>query len=794
MKSSLFLESAVVVTPGPLSGPEERAIAALIEEIECRTRVRLKVAHSSPSSGAAVFVGQVESLKAAFGELKDLPEGNLAAEGFTVRADADASRVILAGNDARGVLYAVGHLLRTLHLERGRIELPLPYAVTTSPRWPMRGHQLGYRPLPNCYTGWDVPQWERYIRELALWGANAIELLPPETGGATDSAHFPLPRMEMMVEMARIIASYGLEVWIWYPALADYSTAEKVEEGLKAWGEVFSKLERIDAVLVPGGDPGETPLHLLLPFLEKQTANLRKFHPAASMWLSPQGFNQQEMTAFFHYLKADAPAWLAGVVFGPWVHMDLSDFRALVPERYPVRFYPDITHTRHCQYPVPDWDLAFALTQGREVVCPRPEGMANILRRLQPHTIGAICYSEGCHDDVNKAIWSALSWNPEAPVIEVLRDYARFFIGERLADPFAQGLLALERNWTGALLTNESVYATLQAFQAMEDTADPHLLKNWRFLQALFRSYCDAYTRLRLISETALEQQALDALREAGFKGSATAMAEAETILDRAVTHPIGRAWRTRIFQLAEALYQTIHHKLSVPLYHALAIGRGAHLDSLDWPLNSRLWLKERFAAIRSLSRETERLAALREILDWTNPGPGGFYDNMGALPMTARLRRGPGSVEDPAFIHSSMTGCLYLTLEPMAVPYRWMSMAWALNDEPLRMDYENLDPAAAYEVRVVYAQNEYKNKIRLLANDSAEIHGFIDKPDPIEALLFDVPREATSDGRLTLTWFREPGIGGEGQGCHVTEIWLMRKDRADRAFEARKKWEFSGQ
>ena len=25
------------------------------------------------------------------------------------------------------------------------------------------------------------------------------------------------------------------------------------------------------------------------------------------------------------------------------------------------------THSRHCQYPVPNWDLAFALTEGREV-------------------------------------------------------------------------------------------------------------------------------------------------------------------------------------------------------------------------------------------------------------------------------------------------------------------------------------------------------------------------------------------------------------------------------------------
>ncbi len=776
---ALSLESAVVFLPEALTGPAGRAVDVLVEEIEKRTRIRLVVKKELP---------QGPVIRLELGKAATLPK-----EGFSVRVDGEV--VVLTGNDDRGLLYAVGHFLRALHMERAVLRLPLPYETTTAPRWPLRGHQLGYRPLPNSYTGWDVPVWDQYIRELALWGANAIELLPPRTGGATESAHFPLPRLEMMVEMARITASYGLDVWIWYPALdGDYSQPEILDRALKEWSDVFFRLCRVDAVFVPGGDPGDTPLSVLLPYLEKQSANLRRFHPKASIWLSPQGFKGAEMEGFFTHLETVSPDWLGGVVFGPWVHQDLAAFRDRVPEKYPVRFYPDITHTRHCQYPLPDWDLAYALTQGREPACPRPEGMANILRRLQQYTVGAICYSEGCHDDVNKAVWSALSWNPGADVTDVLRDYARFFVGSRWADPLAQGLLALERNWQGALLTNVTVPATLQSFRAMEDSADPHTLKNWRFLQPLFRAYCDAYTRLRLINETALEEQALDSLREAGFQGSQTAMDQAENILDRAVTSPVGRAWRTRIFQLAEALYQTSHHKLSVALYHALATGRGAHLDSLDWPLNSRLWLKKQFEEIRCLPDEKVRLLRISGIVDRTNPGPGGFYDSPGQLPMTPRLERGLGPLEDPAFLRSAQTGCLYLTLEPLAMPYAWWSLAWALNDAPLSMVYEGLDPAAAYEVRVVYSQWEYRNKIQLLANETHEVHGFIEKPDPVVPLLFDVPVIATRPGRLKLTWRREPGIGGEGQGCHISEICLMRKDRADFQDAARGKWEFAGQ
>ena len=792
--SALQLANAVVVTPGTPQGPQARAVEALVEEIELRTRIRLPVATTLPGPGVpAVIVGRRSELAARFGETAAaLPASSspLPAEGYSIRTDRARQRVVVAGHDARGVLYAVGRLLRALRMERRRIELPLPLSVDTAPRWPLRGHQLGYRPLANSYTGWDVPQWERYIRELALWGANAIELLPPNTGGAADSPHHPLPRIEMMAAMSRIAASYGLDVWVWHPALGDdYSKPETVQAALNEWADVYSRLERVDAVFVPGGDPGHTPPALLFPLLERQIANVRRFHPKAGLWISPQGFKGDEMDLFFSYLRDSRPAWLAGVVFGPWVHIDLAEFRARIPSEYPVRYYPDITHTRHCQYPVPDWDLAFALTQGREPTCPRPEGMANILRRLQPHTCGAICYSEGAHDDVNKAVWSALSWDPAADVLDVLRDYARLFIGPSFADPFAQGLLALERNWRGALLTNDSVYATLQSFRAMEDAADPHQLKNWRFLQPLFRAYCDAYTRLRLIHETAAEEQALDALREAGTTGPETAMAEAGRILDRAVTAPVGRAWRTRIFQLAEALYQTSHHKLSVPLYQALAIGRGGHLDSLDWPLNNRLWLKERFAAIGALPKPADQLAQITELLDRTNPGPGGFYDNLGALPISPRLDRGLGAAQDPAMLRSSMVGFQYMTQEPPRERTSWLTSACSIANAPLHMSYEGLDPAAIYEVRICYSQTEYRTRIRLTANGSFEVHGFIDKPDPIEPLTFDVPPAATQTGRLRLTWEREKGRGAEGYGCSVAEVWLMRKDRAEFARIADQKW-----
>jgi len=167
------------------------------------------------------------------------------------------------------------------------------------------------------------------------------------------------------------------------------------------------------------------------------------------------------------------------------------------------------------------------VTEAREVINPRPLAQARIFRATQKHTNGFIAYSEGCNDDVNKAVWSALGWSPDADVTDILRDYSRYFIGAKYADSFAQGLLALEKNWEGPLLINANVYTTLQQFQALEKAATPQDKLNWRFQQVLYRAYYDAYVRSRLIYETQLEDEAMERLRQAGRTGALKALAEA---------------------------------------------------------------------------------------------------------------------------------------------------------------------------------------------------------------------------------------------------------------------------
>lgn len=736
-----FHEAAIVLAAGA-SKPQQKAAQMLAEEVEKRTQLRLRTVPEQRASGPDFVLRR---------------SGRGPAEGFSITVNGQ--RAIVEGNDDRGVVFGTGYLLRQLRMSRQRLELPDSLRITTSPKVPVRGHQLGYRPKTNAYDGWSVPMWEQYIRELAIFGTNTIELIPPRSDDAADSPHFPLPPMEMMVEMSRIADEYGLDVSIWYPAMdKDYSDPATVEFALKEWAEVFRRLPRIDAVFVPGGDPGHTQPKYLMALLERQAAQLKRFHPHAGMWMSPQSFDQAWMEEFYAILGKQ-PAWLAGVVYGPQVRGTLADLRARVPKRYPVRFYPDITHSIHAEFPVPDWDYAFAATEGREVINPRPVDEAAIFRESLASFSGFVTYSEGCNDDVNKFVWSGLGWNPEADPAKLLREYSRFFIGDDVADGFAQGLLGLERNWRGPLLTNAGVDVTLGQFQSLEGTAPPLRKLNWRFQEALYRAYYDAYLRQRLIEETRQEQLATAHLRDAPRTGSLEALDAAQMAL-RPGNFPGGL--RARVFELAEALFQGIHMQLSVPRYAAIALGRGANLDAIDFPLNNRVWFMDRFREIRSLDSEADRLAKIGAIVNWTNPGLGGFYDDLG------------NPAQQPHLLPGAMTG--FGNTPRQGWRTSWFTDAETLGDAPLRMRYTDLDPEARYKIRVVYGGDMPAVPLRLTANGSIQIHGFRKKELPPKPVEFDIPEEATRGGTLLLEWSRPGGSGGNGRGCQVSEVWLIRK------------------
>ena len=211
----------------------------------------------------------------------------------------------------------------------------------------------------------------------------------------------------------------------------------------------------------------------------------------------------------------------------------------------------------------------------------------------------------------------------------------------------------------------------------------------------------------------------------------------------------------------------SIRAQLSVEKFNASGGERGASLDYIGEPLNNREWLLKRFAALKTAGAEQAKLDGLQAILSWEDPGPGGFYDDLGHIGRQPHLVRGPGWEKDPGYVESSQ--CEFSWMSYLDGRLSWRDQAQTLYETPLRLHYDGLDPDAQYVLRVVYA-GRFRATMTLEAN-GVQVHGPLGQLNPIAPQEFSIPRQATSSGVLDLAWHRVTG-----RGCQVAEVWLIKR------------------
>ena len=405
---------------------------------------------------------------------------------------------------------------------------------------------------------------------------------------------------------------------------------------------------------------------------------------------------------------------------------------------------------------------------GREAVNPRPAEYAAIHSLYAAYSDGFISYSDGIHDDVNKTIWSALSWNPNTSVRDILIDYARVYWNPGVAENAADPILALEKNWRGPLVDNGSVEGTLTQWQQLEKKA-PQLEGNWRWQMCLLRAYYDAYIRHRLINETDLEDKANAILAEPGKHGGADkAMAAATGVLNRAVNQPVSPDLRARIVNLCDELFQSIGLQTSVEKYHAIGEERGAVLDFVDYPLNNRWWLEDQFAKIRTLGSETEKVQRLYTLATWEHPGQGSFYDDLGNIAKSPHVAQ---SLNIGPQVHR----------EPNASFWWWdqgksrARLSWQTTMWPDSVIYQGLDPEATYIVRSTGSGQQ------LLRVNGGRITPRVTNKRMGESNEFVVPAEYVKGRRLVLTWDRPTDEGHLNwrDKSRIAEVWLIKQQAA---------------
>jgi hypothetical protein len=679
----------------------------------------------------------------------DAPE--FQAEGFRLVWKDNVLWVI--GADSRAVIFGIGELLRTSKYAKGQFIVEDQLNAASAPAYSLRGHQIGYRNTANSYDAWSVDQYDQYIRELALFGTNAIENIPPD-GGDDNSPHFQISRQEMNVKMSEICEKYDLEYWIWTPATVDLSDKDIRAKELDIHEANYPRVPRLDNIFFPGGDPGHNHPREVMPFLKELHTRLIKYHPNAGIWISLQGFNEEQVDYFYQYLEENKPTWLRGVVSGP-SSPPIAETRFRLPKQYKHRSYPDITHNVRCDYPVPNFDQALALTIGREGINPMPVFYANVHNKYAPFTDGFVSYSDGSHDDVNKVIWSQRGWSPDKPVRDILKEYSNFFFGSKVDESAAEGILALESNWNGPIIDNGGIEPTLSYWKNLEAT-NPQLSANWRWQMLVIRAYYDSYTRQRKIYETDLEKQANQVLLKSMELGSDAAMKRALELVNLADSQPIAKESRKKIDEYAQALFESIGLQTSVEKYQASNAQRGCFLDFVDYPLNNRWWLADQFDSVRKMDSEEKKIRHLHLIANWENPGPGGYYDDISNVSNSPHVTTTVYDAVDFGWWDNGYSR------------WRLSSQVYQVNPE---LEYEDLDPNARYLIRVTGLGDA------LIRVDGRRLEPIVYDKELGGFKEFIVPRDLVGDGRISVSFDQpEESHLRWRDYSRISDVWLIKR------------------
>lgn len=510
-----------------------------------------------------------------------LADSSIPHDGFDIAVEA--SRVAVSASGIRGFIYGFGMFLRKIVSVCGVPALAEDISGVYRPDKAIRGHQVGYRTTPNTYDAWSYDDYRRYYLDMMFFGSNTVEHIPYEKGVSKRNRLMKYDEEEFLVKATQMADEFDLDVSLWHPN----NDGETVEQAAERRGKLYETVPRLDVVFPPGGDPGEFyPDEFVLRCREISKA-LKKSHPNAQMWPSAQQPHSIPTWGeeFIEEMEK-LPEEIDGVIHGPNHAFDLETLRRRLPSKYPIRLYPDITHNVRCEYPVhfdrDDWHFALTTGLSRECTNPRPREYRRIHRLTRRYVVGSVSYSEGITDDVNKAVWADMDYNPNCDLRTTLLDYARLFFFGADAEMLADGIFALELNWQCDPAENPTIDRTLETFASLASDY-PFLNENWRFLQLLMRAKCDWVIRRRRIFELGLIKLAEKEIRNGNLESARKIL---ETDFDEEY-----KKQRSDITDLAQKLFELIGLQSDIENYCADNWERGAILETMDLPVTDRKWL-----------------------------------------------------------------------------------------------------------------------------------------------------------------------------------------------------------
>ena len=454
-------------------------------------------------------------------------EKGIGAEGYLIE-DRKGGGVRIAGNDERGLVAGVGKFLRTSRYDKGGFT-PGTWRGTSVPTRQARGIHFATH-FHNFYHEAPIPEIERYVEDLALWGLNELVVWYDmhHFNGADDpkAVEFRKRLHAIMAAAKRIgmdvsILVVGNEAYAnspaelratpgggrggYYPCAVCPSKPEGMKYILKILGEEFDWAADLKPRFVwiwpydqggcgcaeckPWGSKG------FMRCVEEVGRLARKKMPGTKIVLSTWMIDQGEWTGILEQLaraRGLADEIILEPPYGPAI--DPKD------PGLPILGFPEIS--MHETFP---WG-GFGATP----LTARVQDQWNAAKGISS---GGFPYSEGIYEDLTKVVYSQFYWNDQ-PAAETVKEYIAFEFSPDVVGDVAGVVKTLERNhhwrwWPGELEGvrlemdwfpskgakpqadpgAEEAYATMQRVDGL---LSPQAKKAWRWRQLYLRVLLDS--------------------------------------------------------------------------------------------------------------------------------------------------------------------------------------------------------------------------------------------------------------------------------------------------------------
>lgn len=713
-------------------------------------------------------------------------------EGFAVKSgvvDGD-NYVVVAGSDERGTLYGVGWLLRAMTYLPDAVLLPCVDAQE-KPAFPMRGgNPSGPGSRARQYGDLRPRTREEHLEtmeDLILLGTNIFYGDPTLLRSYGMLTAFGRTANQMSGDFPK---AWGADDGRSNEYVCP-SNPEARKALLESFDEMFRNAPDYDYFTTNSGDVGGCRCEKCMPWggtyikLMHEIADiLHTYHPNTKILATNQDLSNEGNLAIFDYLNSQDSSWLYAIRYGPgademqtyirgpvnprWFEYEgfgpLGNYLKYMYHELPrttnIALYSDITHWMQAQFAVPHPDVALAAVYNRRSWNARPRHFHKVGREILHYALGDMHYSEGMHDDFNKWFWYRLLWNPHEDAESLTKEYCRYWFGPDAADEMAEAIFLMEETLEKPVIDNPGIVRAVELLRSAGDQIPENLLKidyRWRIISQ--KALMDRYIQLKLQRGRTLKDEAGRILVRVGDSADPCAdVAKAVGVLDQPLETPEMKTIMDEAKRLGEESNEITGYR--VP---ASFIVDGLDLTEIGW------WRKTLQEALADEDDARARNAA-NMVMHYDDPGPGGFYDNVG------------WPSESEHLVHGEALWGFMPFPGPAKLSHYNLAYSMGQAGAGVTFAYDGLDPDVDYVIRLavgVHLEGQQlpegmKLEQGLEADGQVISEGFPVPMGNVGFYDFTLPRELTRDGRVKITLTsKSPFMPVTG----ANEAWLMHED-----------------